>query len=177
MKRKTKEVDIEITVKRGPGEVTVDTGDKVLDHMLTSMFFYMGYSANIKASWDLRHHLWEDMAIALAEEMKKFFGNVKRFGNAIMPMDDALVLVSVDISRAYLNFGIKFEDEEDFELNLVREFLNAFARTLGATIHVKQLHGFNAHHITEATFKGLGIALRLALEESDRVESTKGSLR
>jgi imidazoleglycerol-phosphate dehydratase len=177
MKRKTKEVDIEIMVRQGPGEITIDTGDKVLDHMLTSMFFYMGYSASIRAKWDLRHHLWEDTAITLAEEMKKFLGNIKRFGNAIIPMDDALILVSVDISRAYLNFGIKFEDDEGFELSLVREFLSAFARTIGATIHVKQLDGFNAHHITEATFKGLGIALGLALEKSDRVESTKGSLR
>ncbi|NJE08658.1 imidazoleglycerol-phosphate dehydratase HisB [Thermococcus sp. M39] len=176
MRRKTKETDIIVEVGI---EGSIETGDRVFDHLLTALFFYMREKANIKASYDLRHHLWEDLGIVLGEELKEKIKGKKiaRFGNAIMPMDDALVLVAVDISRPYLNleFDIK-ESEEGFEVTLVREFLWALARTLNATIHVKQLAGVNAHHIVEATFKGLGVALRQALSESERLESTKGVL-
>jgi len=175
MKRKTKETDIvvELGVKGG-----VETGDKVLDHLLTALFFYMREEASVKASYDLRHHLWEDVGITLGEELgEKIKGKrIARFGNVIMPMDDALVLVAVDISgRAYASVGLSpAEREEGFELTLVREFLWALARSLNATIHVKQLSGINAHHVVEAAFKGLGVALREALSESERLESTKG---
>jgi len=176
MRRKTKETDItvEIGVKG-----SIETGDRVFDHLLTALFFYMRKKVNIKASYDLRHHLWEDLGIVLGEELReKIKGRkIARFGNAIMPMDDALVLVAVDISRPYLNLELDIkENEEGFEVTLVREFLWALARTLNATIHVKQLAGVNAHHIIEAAFKGLGIALRQALSESERLESTKGVL-
>lgn len=176
MRRKTKETDIivEIGVEGG-----IETGDRVFDHLLTALFFYMREKANVKASYDLRHHLWEDLGITLGEELRdKIRGKkIARFGSAIMPMDDALVLVAVDISRPYLNLEIDFrESEEGFEVTLVREFLRALARTLNATIHVKQLAGVNAHHIVEATFKGLGVALRQALSEGERLESTKGVL-
>ncbi|NJE25175.1 imidazoleglycerol-phosphate dehydratase HisB [Thermococcus sp. MV5] len=176
MRRKTKEVDIIVEIGV---EGEVNTGDRVLDHLLTALLFYMQEKANVKAKWDLRHHLWEDLAITLGEELREKIKGKKiaRFGNAIMPMDDALVLVAVDISRPYLNLELDFkESEEGFELTLVREFLWALARTLNATIHVKQLSGVNAHHIVEAAFKGLGVALRKALEESERLESTKGVL-
>ncbi|WP_457754452.1 imidazoleglycerol-phosphate dehydratase HisB [Thermococcus sp.] len=176
MRRKTKETDIivEISVEGG-----IETGDKILDHLLTALFFYMREKVNIKASYDLRHHLWEDLGITLGEELREKIKGKKiaRFGNAIMPMDDALVLVAVDISRPYLNLELDIkESEEGFELTLVREFLWALARTLNATIHVKQLAGVNAHHIIEAAFKCLGVALRQALSEGERLESTKGVL-
>ena len=176
MRRKTKETDI--VVELGV-EGEIETGDKILDHLLTALFFYMREKASVKAGYDLRHHLWEDLGIVLGEELKgKIKGRkIARFGNAIMPMDDALVLVAVDISRPHLNLELDVkESEEGFEFTLVREFLWALARTLNATIHVKQLAGVNAHHIIEATFKGLGVALRQALSESERLESTKGVL-
>ncbi|MBO8173803.1 MAG: imidazoleglycerol-phosphate dehydratase HisB [Thermococcus sp.] len=177
MRRKTKETDI--TVEIGV-EGSIETGDRVFDHLLTALFFYMREKVNIKASYDLRHHLWEDLGIVLGEELKEKIKGKKiaRFGNAIMPMDDALVLVAVDISgRAYASVELAPEEgEEGFELTLVREFLWALARTLNATIHMKQLSGVNAHHVIEAAFKGLGVALRKALRESKRLESTKGVL-
>ncbi len=177
MRRKTKETDI--TVELGV-EGGITTGDKVFDHLLTALFFYMREEVSVSAEWDLRHHLWEDLAITLGEELReKIKGRkIARFGNAIMPMDDALVLVAVDISgRAYASVELfPEENEEGFELTLVREFLWALARSLSATIHVKQLSGVNAHHVIEAAFKGLGVALRKALEESGRLESTKGVL-
>ncbi|NJE85898.1 imidazoleglycerol-phosphate dehydratase HisB [Thermococcus sp. CX2] len=176
MRRKTKETDITVEIGVEGG---IETGDRVFDHLLTALFFYMEQNVSIRASYDLRHHLWEDLGIVLGEELREKIRGKKiaRFGNAVMPMDDALVLVAVDISRPYLNLELDVkESEEGFEVTLVREFLWALARTLNATIHVKQLAGINAHHIIEATFKGLGIALRQALRESERLESTKGVL-
>ncbi|ALM74464.1 imidazoleglycerol-phosphate dehydratase HisB [Thermococcus barophilus] len=176
MRRKTKETDITVEIGVDGG---IETGDRVFDHLLTALFFYMQQNVSIKASYDLRHHLWEDLGIVLGEELReKIKGRkIARFGSAIMPMDDALVLVAVDISRPYLNLELDIkESEKGFEVTLVREFLWALARTLNATIHVKQLAGVNAHHIIEAAFKGLGVALRQALSESKRLESTKGVL-
>ena len=177
MRRKTKETDITVEFGSAGG---IKTGDRVFDHLLTALFFYMREEVRVSAEWDLRHHLWEDLAITLGEELREKIKGKKiaRFGNAIMPMDDALVLVAVDISgRAYASVELSpMEGEEGFELTLVREFLWALARSLNATIHVKQLSGVNAHHVIEAAFKGLGVALRQALSESGRLESTKGVL-
>ena len=139
----------------------------------------MGIRAKVKANRDLKHHLWEDVGITIGEEIKDKIKNkqIARFGNSIMPMDDALVLVSVDLSRPYLNFQTDIDEEEPgFEITLVREFLRSLSRTLDATIHVQKLSGINSHHIIEAVFKGIGVALGEAVSESDRLESTKGVL-
>ncbi|ASJ12726.1 imidazoleglycerol-phosphate dehydratase HisB [Thermococcus thioreducens] len=176
MKRKTRETDVTVELDVA-GEIR--TGDGVLDHLLTALFFYMGREANVKASYDLRHHLWEDVGIVLGEELRsKLPERFARFGNAAMPMDDALVLVVVDISgRPYVSAELTFEEsEEGFEVSLVREFLWGLARSLKATIHVKTLSGVNAHHVIEAAFKGLGVALGRAIQESGKLESTKGLL-
>jgi len=176
MRRKTKETDI--TVELGV-EGEIKTGDRVFDHMLTTLFFYMRREVTIAATWDLRHHLWEDTGIVLGEALRREIEKrrIARFGNAIVPMDDTLVLVAVDISRPYLNFDMEFkENENGFEPTLLREFLWAMARSLKATIHVKQLAGVNAHHTMETTFKALGRALEMALREVERLESTKGEL-
>ena len=177
MKRKTKEVDISVTMDV-KGEI--ETGDEVLDHLLTSLSFYMNRPLEIKvSSWDLRHHLWEDLGITLGQEIRDKIGDnsIARFGNTVMPMDDALVLVSVDISRPYMGMELDIEeDEEGFDPTLTREFLRALSNSLDATIHVVQLRGRNGHHVIEAVFKGLGVALGEALKESERLESTKGVL-
>ena len=174
MKRTTNEVDI--TVETGDGKTSIDTGDKILDHMLKTLFFYMNMSARIEAKWDLRHHLWEDMGITIGQAIRGNLSEIRRFGNAVIPMDEALVMVAVDISRPFLNFTLSYGDDEGFSLNLVREFYLALSRTLGATIHVIQMAGQNPHHITEASYKALGRALQQAIQPSDRMESTKGSL-
>ena len=176
MRRKTGETDVTVELDV-PGEIK--TGDKVLDHMLTALFHYMGSEAAVKAEYDLRHHLWEDVGITLGEELRsKLPEKFRRFGSAVTPMDDALVLVAVDISgRPYVSAELSFEeDEEGFEKALVREFLWGLARSLKATIHVKTLSGINAHHVIEAAFKGLGVALGQAVREGERLESTKGLL-
>lgn len=185
MKRKTLEVDIDVELDingdkpKAKSEIDVQTGDYILDHLLTSMMFYMGIKADIKAKGDLKHHLWEDIGITIGKEIKDKIENkrIARFGNAIIPMDDALILVSIDISRSYMNFEADvYEKEKGFEITLVREFIKSLSRNINATIHVKQLSGVNSHHIIEAVFKGLGVALGKAISESDRVESTKGVL-
>jgi len=176
MRRTTRETDVEVELNL-TGEI--ETGDKVLDHMLTALFHYMGRSAEVKAEYDLRHHLWEDVGITLGEELRsKLPEKFRRFGSAIIPMDDALVIVAVDISgRPYVSVELSFEEgEEGFEKALVREFLWGLARSMKATIHVKTLSGVNAHHVIEAAFKGLGVALGQAIREGKRVESTKGLL-
>ena len=176
MNRKTRETDVTVKLDAAGG---ISTGDKVLDHLLTALFFYMDREAKVRASYDLRHHLWEDVGITLGEELRsKLPERFARFGSAIMPMDDALVLVAVDISgRPYVSVELSFEEsEEGFEKALVREFLWGLARSLKATIHVKTLSGVNAHHVIEAVFKGLGVALGKAIGESEKLESTKGLL-
>lgn len=176
MERKTREVLI--TAELLEKEQRIETGDPVFDHMLTSLFFYMQKGARIKATWDLRHHLWEDTGLVIGSLLSEYAKgqNVNRFGNAIMPMDDALVLVSVDLSRSFLMFDLEFPSGEGFEPSLVKEFFQAFSRSYPATIHVKKLAGFDPHHICEASFKAFGAALKEALKPSSRIESTKGEI-
>lgn len=176
MRRKTEEIDIEVELGK---EGDIDTGDEVLDHLLTSLTFYMGTEAHITAEWDLRHHLWEDLAIVLGEEIDRVIEGkeINRFGSTLMPMDDALVQIAVDISRPYMRIDLEIEEEEEgFEVTLLREFLNALSRTLSATIHVEQRAGMNGHHIIEAVFKGLGVSLKRATRKSEELKSTKGVL-
>ena len=176
MKRETRETSVEVQLGvKG----NIETNDRVLDHLLVTLFHYMGKKASVRATYDLRHHLWEDVGITLGEELRsKLPEKFTRFGSAIMPMDEALVIVAVDISgRPYVSVELSYEEgETGFEKALVREFLWGLARSLRATIHVKTLSGINAHHVIEATFKGLGKALGEAIGESEKLESTKGLL-
>lgn len=176
MERKTREVEISVKLNE---EGEIDTGDKVFDHLLTSLSFYMERELAISASWDLRHHLWEDLGLTLGEELRNHIKerNIARFGNAVVPMDDALVLVAVDISRPYLKFDVDIDEpEEGFQETLVREFLWALAKSLGVTIHIKQLNGTNGHHVIEAAFKALGMAFKDAMSDGEGLRSTKGVL-
>ncbi|MBS3781145.1 MAG: imidazoleglycerol-phosphate dehydratase HisB [Candidatus Thermoplasmatota archaeon] len=177
MQRKTEEVEIRIEFDKE--ETDVSTGDNILDHMLETLFFYMDEKVKVEAEWDIRHHLWEDMGILLGDAIngKIKDKNIQRFGNAVMPMDDALVLISIDISRAYINLEINYDHgEKGFDLAVVSEFLNALSRNLPATIQVKQLSGVNGHHVIEAVFKALGVALSQAISQSEELKSTKGIL-
>jgi len=172
MRRKTNETDIEINYST---ELFVDTGDLVLNHLLKTLFYYMEKKVIIKAKFDLSHHLWEDMGITIGQFLRNEVEgkNIKRFGTSILPMDDALILVSVDISRSYANIDINIKDsEKGFDLGNFKELVLGLSRYLQSTIHIKQINGENAHHIIEASFKALGSALKIALEVSDKHEST-----
>jgi imidazoleglycerol-phosphate dehydratase len=172
MIRKTNETYIEINNSEN---LVVDTNDTVLNHLLKTLFYYMEKNVTIKAKFDLKHHLWEDVGITIGQFLKEDIKdkNIRRFGTSILPMDDALILVSVDISRVYTNIDINIgTQEEGFELGNFKELVFGLCRSLSATIHIKQINGENAHHIIEASFKALGNALKQALELSEKREST-----
>ncbi|KPV46887.1 imidazoleglycerol-phosphate dehydratase [Acidiplasma aeolicum] len=173
MIRETKETKIEIT---DSDKNDIETGDLILNHMLNTLFFYMNRPVKIRGKFDLKHHLWEDAGITIGLFLNPSDKKIARFGTSIMPMDDSLIMVSLDISRPYINFNVNFNNEEGFELLVLREFLWGLARTMNMTMHVIKLNGENPHHITENIFKCLGSALRQALEVSEELKSTKGVL-
>lgn len=176
MQRVTNEVDI--TVEQGEKGL-VETGDEVFDHLLKTLLFYGDLDLEIRASGDLPHHLWEDTGMVLGREIKsENSGEVARYGSSVVPMDDALVLAAIDISRPYISVELDPEEEEQgFSQALYREFLSGFVRGLEATVHVKQLSGYNSHHLMEAGIKAVGFALQDALKTIEGVKSTKGVLR
>ena len=175
MNRKTEEVKIKIDFAE---DIEIDTGERILDHMLDTLFFYMNLPVNLDATWDLEHHLWEDTGIIIGKFLKeKIKGkNIARFGEAVIPMDDALVLTAIDISRPYLKFP-SMKSSEGFQPGLVKEFLLALSRHLEATVHFLKLNGENTHHVIEACFKGLGVCLKEAMKEENETKSTKGILK
>ena len=129
------------------------------------------------------HHSVEDIGICLGKAIAEAVGDckgIKRYGNMLLPMDEALVLCALDVSgRSYLAYGLEIPSEKigDFESELIEEFFLAFTRHAGVTLHLKQLDGRNSHHIAEGAFKAFARALSMALTvESDKIPSTKGVL-
>lgn len=184
--RKTKETDISLSVCLDGGEVKVDTGIGFFDHMLTALAFYAGFGLDVKAVGDLEvdaHHTVEDVGIVLgrafAAALKDNRG-IARFGAAFVPMDEALCRVVLDISnRPFLVYEAEMPQARmgGYDACLTEEFMRAFSMNSGITLHMNALYGRNAHHITEALFKALGLALKQAVKvEGDRVVSTKGVL-
>ncbi|SDC86830.1 imidazoleglycerol-phosphate dehydratase [Geotoga petraea] len=176
MRRKTLETDIEIIEN---DELIIQCEDKIFSHMMKTLFYYMGLNVSFKADFDLIHHLWEDSAITTAQFLREKISDKKinRFSTKIVPMDDALILAAVDISRAYSTIELDIKEEEKgFEIGNFREFINALSSNLPATIHIKQLSGINAHHIIEGGFKSLGMALKEATGQSEKIVSTKGMI-
>ena len=176
MRRKTLETDIEIIENN---ELIIQCEDKIFSHMVKTLFYYMDIKVKFTAEFDLIHHLWEDSAITIAQFLKQkiYDKKINRFSTKIIPMDDALIMTAVDISRAYSSVELDIKEEEiGFEIGNFREFINALSSNLPATVHIKQLSGFNAHHIIEGGFKTLGMALKEAISESEKIVSTKGMI-
>lgn len=189
IKRKTKETDIAVKIGLdGTGSYDIKTGIGFFDHMLESLAKHGNLDLNIKTAGDLNvdtHHTVEDTGIVLGEAIKKALGNkegINRYASFIMPMDDALVLVAIDLcKRPYLNFNYDFNVERVgyFETEMVREFFYAISYSAGMNIHIKVLDGQNAHHIIEAMFKAFANALKIASSvdgERKGVLSTKGQI-
>ncbi len=186
-KRETKETEIFISLNiDGKGISEIGTGVGFFDHMLTLMSKHGLLDLTVEAKGDIHvdcHHLVEDTGIVLgkcfAEALSDKTG-IKRYATRFVPMDEALIMVSIDISaRPYLVFDCPFYSEKigDYDTQMTREFLQAFAFNAGITLHVRQISGMNDHHITEAIFKALGAALREACERDSRITgvlSTKG---
>ena len=188
--RTTKETDIELSVDLdGTGTTDVETGIGFFDHMLTAFGRHGLFDLSVRCAGDLEvdgHHSVEDVGIVMGQAFAQALGDkrgIRRFGDIALPMDEALVLCAVDISgRSCVNFDVQIPTQKvgDFDTELVKEFIEALAREMGLTIHVKMLAGENSHHIIEAVFKGMGRALRQACavedEYADEIPSTKGVL-
>ena len=186
VERRTRETEVRVELRLGPGDVRVDTPIKFLNHMLETLIFYMGASGSVNAA-DLRgfddHHVVEDVATVLGMAIDKALGDrvgIARFGWSIVPMDDALALVAVDLGgRPYFIFDGNFSRcmVGDLSTEMVPHFIRSFATSSRATIHVKLLNGENDHHKIEAIFKALGLSLRQAMQiVSDKAMSLKGVL-
>jgi imidazoleglycerol-phosphate dehydratase len=188
--RKTKETEIEVAVDLdGSGAAKISTGIGFFDHMLEQLAKHSLIDIAIVAKGDLHidyHHTVEDTGIALGQAVKKALGDMRgitRFADVLLPMDETLTRVAVDVSgRPYLVFRTTFDRPKigEFDTDLVREFFQAFSTHVGMNLHVETLYGVNAHHISESSFKGLARALRTALQVDERakgeIPSTKGTL-
>ena len=187
--RKTAETDIYLKLDLdGTGVYDIMTGIGFFDHMLNLMTKHGMLDLELKANGDLEidgHHTVEDIGICLGQALKEALGNkagINRYGHALVPMDEALLLVALDLSgRGHLEITAELPSPKvgDFETELVEEFLRALAVNGGITLHVKQMSGRNTHHIVEGIFKALGRALRMAVEPDSRakgIPSTKGVL-
>lgn len=190
LERNTKETQIKLAVLvDGTGKYEIETGCGFLDHMLELFTRHGRFDINIKCTGDTQvdyHHTTEDIGIALGSAFKAALGDkrgIYRYGQFLLPMDEALVMCALDISgRCFVNFDVEISAQKvgDFDTELVKEFVLAFSRELGLTIHFKQFAGENSHHIIEAVFKGMARALRAACaieeEYADEIPSTKGVL-
>jgi imidazoleglycerol-phosphate dehydratase len=169
-KRETNETSIRVELRAGPGKIRSGTGNRFLDHMLSAFARYSGLTLDVQARGDLTHHLIEDVALTLGRAFREIIPpGAARYGNRVVPMDDALVQVSVDIGgRPYY--------EGPLPSGLYDHWMRSFSGEAGATIHIIVLRGRDRHHIVEAAFKALGLALRDALVDTGATFSTKGSI-
>ena len=186
-RRTTKESDILVQINLdGNNSTEISTGIGFFDHMLELFAFHAGISLKLQAKGDLQvcdHHTVEDCGIVLGECIKEALGDKKgihRYGSFLLPMDEALVQITLDISnRPYLVYDaeIKREMIGSFSCEMVSEFLRALVNQAGITLHVNVLYGENDHHKIEAIFKGLGRAFKQAIcITSNELPSTKGML-
>lgn len=187
VERKTKETDIAVVLNLdGSGKYTINTPVPFLNHMLELFSLHSNFDLKIIARGDTEvddHHLVEDIGIVLGSAFKKALGDkkgIKRYGYASIPMDEALVETSVDISgRSYLVYNLNLTSKyiKKFELSLIEDFLIAFVNNCGITLHINQQYGRNSHHIIESAFKGIARALSAAVSVDSRIQkppSTKG---
>lgn len=190
LSRKTNETDIIVTVDLdGTGKTAIDTGVGFFDHMLDAFGRHGLFDLTITAKGDLgvdAHHTVEDVGIVLGQAIANALGDkrgIQRFGQAAVPMDEALVDAVIDLSgRAFVAWGVSFERPMlgEMDTQLVEEFFRAFAGNGFFNLHVRQLAGHNAHHVAEACFKAVARALRAATALEPRmagqIPSTKGTL-
>ena len=187
--RKTKETDIRLTLALdGSGRYEVRTGVAFLDHMLELLARHGFFDLTVQASGDLHvdyHHTVEDVGLVLGQAIREALGEtagIRRFGEATVPLDEALVQTVVDLSgRPFFVYDVTIAQQKigQFDVELIHDFLLALVNQAGMNLHVRMLSGRNPHHIVEATFKGLARALDAATQRESRVVgvlSTKGTL-
>lgn len=188
--RKTAETDIALSVRLdGTGSGEIQTGCGFLDHMLTLFARHGRFNLIIRCTGDTAvddHHTTEDIAICLGQAFRQALGDkrgIRRYADAALPMDEALILAAADISGrggAYLSLPIPAQKVGTFDTELCAEFWYAFAREAGITLHIRELAGQNSHHIIEGAFKAVARCLRTAvsIDEAcaDEIPSSKGVL-
>ena len=190
IERKTKETDVRIALKLdGTGKNEIDTGVGFLNHMLELFSAHGRFDLQVKCkgdTWVDDHHSVEDVGIALGQAFDRALGDrrgIRRYGQRVLPMDEALILSAVDLSgRDFLGWDMSIPTEKvgTFDTELAEEFFLGFVRNAKCTLHVRQLSGSNSHHILEGAFKCVARALREAAEMdpafADEIPSTKGTL-
>ena len=190
VERKTKETDIRLSLQlNGKGASEIDTGIPFMDHMLTLFAAHGFMDLQLSAKGDTEvdhHHTIEDIGICLGEALRQALGTkegIRRYGHAVVPMDEALSRVVIDISnRAFLAYRVTLKESKTgtFDIHLIKEFFRAVAHQAGLTLHVDLLSGEEPHHISESIFKAFGRALDQAVCKDDRIGervlSTKGIL-
>lgn len=190
IRRETAETRIELSLRLdGAGTGDIESGVGFLDHMLTLLARHGGFDLRLRCAGDTNvddHHSVEDIGICLGLALREALGDktgIRRYGQRLLPMDEALILAAVDLSgRGGCHYALETPTEKvgSFDTELAEEFFIALAREAGLTLHLRQLAGKNSHHILEGGFKAVGRALREAVEldprEAGRVPSTKGVL-
>ena len=190
IKRKTAETNIFLILELdGSGSSKINTGCGFLDHMLTLFAKHARFNLEVTCDGDVQvdyHHTVEDIGICLGMAFARAIDQkrgIRRYGDTLLPMDEALILSALDISgrgESYYELCIPTEKVGDFDTELCEEFWRAFARDAGITLHLRQLAGKNSHHIIEGAFKSVARSLRTAVSIdtafADDIPSTKGSL-
>ena len=187
VERITRETQIQLTLNLdGQGRYEIDSGIGFLDHMLSFIAVHGQFDLSLCCKGDTRvddHHSTEDIGICLGEAFRQALGDkrgIVRYASLYLPMDEALVLTALDLSGRggfYGELAFHASKVGDFDTQLVEEFMIAFARTAGLTLHIRQLAGKNDHHIAEAAFKGLARALKEAVRVvGEEIPSSKGVL-
>ena len=184
--RRTNETDVALTLSLDGGAAEISTGIGFFDHMLAQLARHGGFGITLKCLGDLEvdgHHTAEDTGLALGEALRAALGDkrgIERYGQAVIPMDEALALCAVDLSgRPCLRYSAEIPAGRvgDFDTELVREFMQAFCNSGMFALHIRQLDGVNSHHIIEAMFKALARALKAAVAVTgEDLPSTKGAL-
>ena len=168
MERKTRETQIRVSISRDSAATAIDTSVPFLDHMLTTLARYAGVGLEVSARGDLRHHIVEDVAIVVGKALAAFAPPERaRYGDRTIPMDDALVHCAIDLGgRAFYRGPLPSR--------LYDHWMRSFADNAQATLHLRVIRGADKHHVIEAAFKALGVALAQAMGEAPAVVSTKG---
>ena len=187
IERITRETQIKLSLNLDGGDYQIDTGCGFLNHMLELFAAHGGFGLQISAQGDTEvdyHHTVEDVGIVLGQALRQALGDMRgvaRYGQQLLPMDEALLLAVVDISgRAYLVYDVTLPTAKvgDFDTELAEELMKALVRNAGLTLHCRMLAGHNSHHIIEALFKAVARALRQAVQldarQADKIPSTKG---
>ncbi|MFH1540734.1 MAG: imidazoleglycerol-phosphate dehydratase HisB [Elusimicrobiota bacterium] len=187
IKRKTAETDIELSLNLdGYGKYRIKTTIPFIDHMLSLFSKHSLVDLDVKAYGDTNvdnHHLVEDLGIVIGLAIKKALGKkvgISRYGNFLLPMDEALSYVAIDLSgRPYFSFDVRFEKSVDFDYSLLSEFFRAISNSCEINLHIKNHTGKNNHHIAESVFKGFAKALQQAVKINKKIRgipSTKKML-